>query len=115
MLMSQFCVAAFVGIPHGSSMRVLDVVHHSTYEDTWHCGTPIHLVIPLAINVVLMETMASGGTLRLSTYDGHLLQDHEVMQLLQARLDEAGWQCRVGPHVTTRCTQLEHLDEADLL
>ena len=68
-----------VGIPHGSSMRVLSVVHHSTYEDTWHCGSPIHLVSPLAINVVLMEMMASVGTLRLSTYNGHLLQDHEVI------------------------------------
>ena len=32
-------------------MRVLDVVHHSTHEDTWHCGTPIHLVSPLTIHV----------------------------------------------------------------
>ena len=68
-----------VGIPHGSSMRALEVVHHSTYDDTWHCGTPIHLVSPLAIHVVSMEMMASGGTLGLSTYDGNLFQDDEVI------------------------------------
>ena len=48
-------------------------------SDTWTCGTPIHLASPVSINVDLAAMAASGGKLRISTWDGYLLQDHEVV------------------------------------
>ena len=60
-------------------MRVLDCKMASMSSDKWRCGTPIHLCSPLAINVVLMKILASGGKLMLSTWDGNLLQDDDVI------------------------------------
>ena len=45
---------------------------------TWD-GTPLDQLTPLAINVDLAHTMASGGQVRLSTWDGDLLQDENAL------------------------------------
>ena len=52
----------------------------SMYTDTWSCGTPVHLCFTLAINLSMAKTKASGGNLRLSTWDGDPLQDREGLQ-----------------------------------
>ena len=62
-----------------NGMRVLDCKMASMSSDKWKCGTPIHRCNPLTINVSIAKIKASGGTLSLSTWDGNLLQDDEVI------------------------------------
>ena len=56
-----------------------NIVQMAMCADTWSCGTPVHLLSPLTINLSMAEMKRSGGNMRLSTWDGALLQDGEVI------------------------------------
>ena len=42
-------------------------------------GTPVDQLAPLATNVDLAHMMAGGGQVRVSTWDGELLQDEHAL------------------------------------
>ena len=54
---------------------VSDCTRQCMYADTWSCGTPVYLCSPFTINLSMAKMKASGGNLRLSTWDGDLLHD----------------------------------------
>ena len=56
---------------------VQDCTRQCMYDDTLSCGKPLHQCIPLTINLSIAKMKASGGILRLGTWDGELLQDIE--------------------------------------
>ena len=55
--------------------------------DVWYCGTPMSMLIPLAINVDMRLLMVNGGSLRVSTWDGEMFQDWEHATMLEHGVD----------------------------
>ena len=57
-----------VTVPTHAGMTAQSFIYHCMLRDTWKCGTAIHMVSPLAINVTLADIAKSGGCIRVSTW-----------------------------------------------
>ena len=72
---------------------VKDVIRQCMYDDRLSCGTPVLECTPPTINRSIAKMQASGGKLRLATFDGELLQDNKIIPNLNLAVSAADPLC----------------------
>ena len=60
-------------------------------DDVWYCGTPMSVLIPLAINVHMGLLMANGASLRVSTWNGENVHDCKHATMLEHGADNVSY------------------------
>ena len=73
------CTGSVLHLQVWTGTLVKDCTRQCMYDDRLSCGTPVLECTPLTINLSIAKMKASGGILRLATFDGELLHDNEVI------------------------------------